>query len=88
MPAEFAHATPQLIGLALGIYGLTQGLLQIPLGLLSDRIGRKPVMSVGFAIFLLRQYLRGIDSQHLWVNFRPGLTGSGRYWQYCSGDGC
>lgn len=49
---EFAHATPQLIGLALGIYGLTQGLLQIPLGALSDRIGRKPVMALGLGIFL------------------------------------
>ena len=34
-------ATPYLIGEALGIYGLTQGLLQIPFGLLSDRVGRK-----------------------------------------------
>lgn len=49
---EFAHATPQLIGLALGIYGLTQALLQMPFGILSDRIGRKPVMTLGLGLFL------------------------------------
>ena len=42
-----AGATPYLIGEALGIYGLTQGLLQIPFGLLSDRIGRKIMIVAG-----------------------------------------
>ncbi len=49
---DFTHATPQLIGLALGVYGLTQAVLQIPLGMLSDRIGRRPVMSLGLIIFI------------------------------------
>ena len=44
-------ATPTLIGLAIGIYGLTQALLQIPLGTLSDRIGRRPVIIGGLLIF-------------------------------------
>jgi predicted MFS family arabinose efflux permease len=44
-------ASPQMIGLALGAYGLAQGLLQIPLGILSDRIGRKTVISFGLALF-------------------------------------
>lgn len=44
-------ATPETIGLALGAYGLTQGLLQIPFGLLSDRIGRKVVIAGGLALF-------------------------------------
>ena len=41
---HLAGATPVMIGLALGAYGLTQGLLQIPFGLLSDRIGRKTMI--------------------------------------------
>lgn len=53
--AAYAHhlrgATPVLIGMALGAYGLTQGLLQIPFGLLSDRIGRKTVICGGFVLF-------------------------------------
>jgi len=46
-------ATPILVGLVLGIYGLTQAALQIPFGLLSDRFGRKPVIIVGLLIFAL-----------------------------------
>ncbi|HEX3708365.1 MAG TPA: MFS transporter [Pseudolabrys sp.] len=44
-------ATPYLIGEALGIYGLTQGLLQIPFGLLSDRFGRKLMIALGLILF-------------------------------------
>ena len=46
-----AGANPYLIGEALGIYGLTQGLLQIPFGLLSDRIGRKIMIVAGLVLF-------------------------------------
>lgn len=44
-------STPFLIGLALGVYGLMQALLQVPLGLLSDRLGRKPVIAGGLFLF-------------------------------------
>lgn len=44
---------PALIGLAMGIYGLTQGLLQIPFGMASDRLGRKRVIIFGLLIFAL-----------------------------------
>ena len=44
-------ASPYLIGEALGIYGLTQGLLQIPFGLLSDKIGRKVMIVFGLILF-------------------------------------
>jgi len=46
-------ATGFMIGLALGVYGLGQVLLQIPLGLLSDRIGRKPAITLGLLLFAL-----------------------------------
>ncbi len=48
---ELKGATPLLIGLAVGAYGLTQAALQIPLGALSDRYGRIPVILGGLAIF-------------------------------------
>lgn len=44
-------ATPALIGLALGVYGIGQMCLQIPMGLLSDRIGRKPAITLGLLVF-------------------------------------
>jgi MFS family permease len=48
-----AGSTPSKIGLALGIYGLSQGLLQMPFGLLSDRIGRKTMIVLGLILFAL-----------------------------------
>ncbi|CAA0111855.1 Inner membrane transport protein YajR [Zhongshania aliphaticivorans] len=49
--SEYDHSTPVLVGLALGIYGLGQAALQVPLGMLSDRIGRKPVIIAGLILF-------------------------------------
>jgi len=48
---QLSGATPYLIGEALGVYGLSQGLLQIPFGLLSDRFGRKPMVIIGLLLF-------------------------------------
>jgi predicted MFS family arabinose efflux permease len=48
---KFTHANVMLIGLALGIYGLTQACLQLPFGMCSDRIGRKPVILFGLILF-------------------------------------
>lgn len=50
---------PALIGLAMGIYGLTQGLLQIPFGMASDRLGRKRVIVFGLLIFALGSLIAG-----------------------------
>ena len=49
--AQLVDATPLLVGLAVGAYGLTQAGLQIPFGALSDRIGRVPVIVGGLIIF-------------------------------------
>ena len=51
--ADLPGATPTLIGLAIGVYGLMQALLQVPLGWLSDRVGRKPVIVGGLLLFAL-----------------------------------
>ena len=48
---QLQAATPTLIGIALGSYGLSQGLLQIPFGMLSDRYGRKPIIMIGLILF-------------------------------------
>jgi MFS family permease len=50
---------PALIGLAMGIYGLTQGLLQIPFGVASDRLGRKRVIIFGLLVFALGSLIAG-----------------------------
>jgi len=63
---KLPDATPLLIGLALGVYGLGQVLLQIPLGLLSDRIGRKPAITLGLLVFA---------AGGLVAAFSPTLTG-------------
>ena len=49
--AQMEGATPFMIGLAVGIYGLTQALFQIAFGTLSDRFGRKPLIVFGLLIF-------------------------------------
>ncbi|MEM8562365.1 MAG: MFS transporter [Pseudomonadota bacterium] len=64
--ADYPGATPSLIGLAMGIYGLTQALLQVPLGWLSDRIGRKPVIVAGLTIFAIGSIVAAI-ADSLWV---------------------
>src|SRR5690606_3020746 len=57
--AGLEGATPVLVGLAVGGYGLTQALLQVPLGALSDRIGRVPVALLGLAVFALGSVIAG-----------------------------
>ena len=44
---------PALVGLAMGIYGLTQAVMQVPLGLASDRVGRKKIIVIGLIVFAL-----------------------------------
>ena len=48
---QFGDTTPVLTGLAIGIYGLTQGLFQLPFGFMSDRFGRKKIIVIGLLIF-------------------------------------
>lgn len=48
---ELQGATPALLGVAIGAYGLSQALLQIPFGMLSDRVGRKRMITIGLILF-------------------------------------
>ncbi|WP_018953706.1 MFS transporter [Thioalkalivibrio sulfidiphilus] len=72
-----AHVTPFLVGLAIGIYGLTQALLQIPLGMLSDRIGRKPVMVAGLLVFAAGSVLAAVSDSIYGVIAGRALQGAG-----------
>ncbi len=70
-------ATPQLIGLAIGIYGLAQALLQIPFGYLSDKYGRKPVILVGMLTYALGSLMAGLVSSIWSMVFARFLQGFG-----------
>jgi MFS family permease len=50
---ELKGATSALMGLALGCYGLSQGILQMPFGFLSDKFGRKPIITLGLILFTI-----------------------------------
>jgi MFS family permease len=75
--ASLEHATPMLIGLAVGGYGLTQAGFQIPLGALSDRVGRIPVILFGLAIFAAGSVLAGLSESIYGVIAGRLLQGAG-----------
>ncbi len=58
--------TPALVGLAIGIYGLSQAIFQIPLGVLSDRLGRKPVIIGGLLVFAIGSAIAAL-AHSLWM---------------------
>lgn len=70
-------ATPTLVGFALGIYGLAQGFLQIPFGLLSDKLGRKLIITVGLILFAFGSLLGAITHSIYGMIFARVLQGSG-----------
>jgi len=70
-PTEFQ------IGLAFGIYGLTQAILQIPFGMTSDRFGRKPVIYFGLLLFIIGSFIAGISEQIEGVIIGRAIQGSG-----------
>ncbi len=69
--------TPTLMGLALGAYGFTMALLQIPFGWMSDRIGRKPVIAAGLLIFALGSVVAAMADSIGWVIAGRALQGAG-----------
>jgi MFS family permease len=77
-----AHKLPggddaSLVGLAMGIYGLTQGMLQIPFGVASDRFGRKPVMVLGLLIFAVGSMVAAWAPSLPWLIAGRAVQGAG-----------
>ena len=74
---ELEQASPLLVGIAFGAYGVTQGLLQVPYGMLSDRIGRKPVIMGGLLIFVMGSVLAAVSDSVYWMIAARFLQGAG-----------
>ena len=68
---------PALVGLALGIYGLTQALLQLPLGMASDRLGRKRVIVAGLLVFAAGSLLAALADSVTGLLWGRALQGAG-----------
>ncbi len=75
--ASFPEASTLMIGLAVGAYGITQALFQIPFGLLSDRIGHKPVIVSGLLIFALGSLLAALADSATMLVLGRILQGAG-----------
>jgi len=69
--------TPFLAGIAIGIYGMTQAIFQIPLGMLSDRFGRKPVIVAGLLVFALGSAVAAMSDSIYGIIFGRALQGAG-----------
>ncbi|MFP6776054.1 MAG: MFS transporter [PS1 clade bacterium] len=74
---QYTNTTPYLIGLAIGIYGLTQALLQIPFGYLSDQFGRKPILVIGLVLFFIGSVVAAESTDIMGIVAGRALQGSG-----------
>lgn len=74
---DLQGATPALMGLTLGVYGLMQAIFQIPFGMSSDRVGRKPILILGLLLFLIGSVVAA-ESHHIYgVMLGRALQGAG-----------
>jgi MFS family permease len=69
--------SPLLIGIALGAYGLTQAILQIPAGWLSDHYGRKPVIYIGLLVFAIGSLIAASADNIYWIIAGRIIQGAG-----------
>ncbi|MDK8322670.1 MAG: MFS transporter [Campylobacter ureolyticus] len=71
------NSNTMLAGVAIGIYALMQMIFQIPFGAMSDKFGRKNVMSLGLIIFIIGSLICGFTNDIYWMIFGRFLQGSG-----------
>ncbi len=69
--------TPTKVGLALGIYGLTQASFQVPFGYISDRFGRKPVIMIGLLLFCIGSIMAAMSQSIHGIIWGRSLQGAG-----------
>jgi len=74
---DYESSTPFLVGMAIGIYGLTQAIFQIPFGYLSDRFGRKPILLIGLLVFLFGSIMAANTSNIIIVVIGRAFQGGG-----------
>ena len=74
---QMPGSTPQLVGLTMGIYGLTQAVLQIPFGLLSDRFSRKAIIIIGLVLFVFGSVVAALSTDIYGVLIGRALQGCG-----------
>jgi len=72
-----AGATPLLIGITVGGYALTQAIFQLPFGIMSDKIGRKPTILIGLVIFLVGSIICAVSNDIYSLMFGRFLQGAG-----------
>ena len=74
---SYQYATPALIGLAVGVYGLTQAILQIPFSLIADRYSRKPLVVFGLLLFALGGAIAAMSDTIYGVIIGRAIAGGG-----------
>ena len=74
---QLAGYSPLWLGIAIGAYGLTQALLQIPMGILSDKYGRKPIILAGLVVFLIGSVIAALSTSIYGVVLGRAVQGMG-----------
>ena len=74
---QLEGSTPSLIGMAIGIYGISQAILQIPFGLMSDRFGRKRIIIIGLILFMIGSVVAAVSNNIYGVLLGRAIQGTG-----------